>query len=195
MSIDQNGSAESPKLIAKSANGSHSVSDAAERASDSVERLRSIYPAHAPKNEPKPANDGAVLRKTAASARSSEGDLVACAGVKLKGEISSCDTLMVEGEVEAQLRSRQIVVATGGVFIGRAEVGQAEIAGRFNGTLAVTGKLVIRSTGCVQGQVSYGQLEIEPGGELRGRVAVQASTAKKPTVLRKSSERSWSWKS
>ena len=65
----------------------------------------------------------------------------------------------------------------------------AEIAGRFEGTLSVSGKLIIRRTGVFNGQVSYGQLEIEPGGELRGRVDVQEKKA------RGAAEKSWSWRS
>jgi len=88
------------------------------------------------------------------------------------------------------VRARQIIVAQGGVIIGKAEVVQAEIAGRFEGTLHVSGKLTIRRTGVFNGQVTYGQLEIEPGGELRGRVDVDGNNGTAPQQ-----EKSWSWRS
>jgi cytoskeletal protein CcmA (bactofilin family) len=182
MSTDRVGSKGSEnKPVAKAANGAHPVAE------DATEWVRSAYPAR--RTAAKSGTDGAV--RSTPGLKAPDGDLMACAGVKLKGEIASCDTLMVEGEVEAQLKSRQLVVAQGGGFIGRAEVEDAEIAGRFEGTLHATGKLIIRRTGRLNGQVSYGQLEIEPGGELRGRVDVQFGT-KKLGILR-ASEKTWSW--
>lgn len=101
-----------------------------------------------------------------------QGDIVARAGVTLNGTITSCGTLTVEGKVKAKLRARQMVIPKNGSFTGDAEVDQAEIAGRFEGVLRVSGRLILRRTGRFQGRASYGQLEIEPGGELLGRVEV-----------------------
>jgi cytoskeletal protein CcmA (bactofilin family) len=145
---------------------------------EAMERLQSIYssePVDA-QVDPLPASE-APSRKPQGSAKATDGALVACAGVKLKGEIMSCGTLTVEGEVDAKVRARQLIVANGGIVVGKADVVQAEIAGRFEGTLNVTGKLTIRRTGVFNGVVTYGQLEIEPGGELRGKVDVDANTA------------------
>jgi len=142
---------------------------------DAMERLQSIYSESADaEHEPLPAADMSQ-RKPQSSVKATDGALLACAGVKLKGEIMSCGTLTVEGEVDAKVRARQIIVATGGIVVGKADVVQAEIAGRFEGILNVTGKLTIRRTGVFSGQVTYGQLEIEPGGELRGKVDVDAN--------------------
>jgi len=98
--------------------------------------------------------------------------VVAFAGVQLSGNIKSCGTLTVEGEVKATLKARQMVIAKGGIFRGDAEVDEAEIAGLFEGTLRVTGRLVVRRSGRLRGRAAYGELEIEPGGELRGRAMV-----------------------
>ncbi|HTW33483.1 MAG TPA: polymer-forming cytoskeletal protein [Rhizomicrobium sp.] len=157
---------------------------------EAMERLQSIYSSESAEvqTDVPPASD-APARKPMASAKATDGALVACAGVKLKGEIMSCGTLTVEGEVDAKVRARQIIVANGGVVTGKAEVVQAEIAGRFEGTLHVSGKLTIRRTGVFNGQVTYGQLEIEPGGELRGRVDVEGSAAGAGQQ-----EKSWSWR-
>ena len=50
-------------------------------------------------------------------------------------------------------------------------------SGRFEGTLNARGKLLIRSTGHLTGQIVYGQLEIELGGQLIGDVQVAGSAA------------------
>lgn len=93
--------------------------------------------------------------------------------IVLSGQITSCERLVVEGRVEASLtESRMIEIAETGHFKGSAEIESADIAGRYEGTLAVRERLFIRSTGKVNGKVTYGQIEIEPGGEIAGEIHV-----------------------
>ena len=91
-------------------------------------------------------------------------------GIKLKGEVSDCDTLVVEGTVEATLTSEVLEVAEGGTYTGTATVTDAEVHGRFEGELTVTGVLQIRSTGHVTGTIKYGRIEVESGGEIAGTI-------------------------
>ena len=92
--------------------------------------------------------------------------------IKLKGvEITDCDTLVVEGRVEASMDSRVIQIAENGVFIGKVGIDIAEIRGRFEGELDARKQLVIRSTGRVSGKIRYGKITIEEGGEISGDVA------------------------
>ena len=61
--------------------------------------------------------------------------------IKLKGvEITDCDTLVVEGLVEATMDSRVIQIAQQGAFKGSAEIDIAEIHGVFDGNLTVRQK-------------------------------------------------------
>ena len=91
--------------------------------------------------------------------------------IKLKGvEITDCDTLVVEGLVEATMDSRVMQIAEQGAFKGSAEIDVAEIRGEFNGNLTVRQKLVIYSTGKVTGTIRYGKLVIEEGGQLAGEI-------------------------
>jgi cytoskeletal protein CcmA (bactofilin family) len=93
--------------------------------------------------------------------------------IKLKGvEITDCDTLVVEGTVEATMDSRVIQISEQGAFKGSAEIDIAEIRGDFNGTLTVRQKLVIFSTGKVSGKIRYGKLVIEEGGQISGEIDV-----------------------
>jgi cytoskeletal protein CcmA (bactofilin family) len=94
--------------------------------------------------------------------------------ISLSGEIKMCDRLIVEGSVEANLQSCQDVnIAESGLFRGAATIDDAEIRGRFEGTLAVRNRLFIRSTGRVSGTVRYGQIEIECGGQISGDIQAQ----------------------
>jgi len=98
--------------------------------------------------------------------------------IKLKGvEITDCDTLVVEGLVEATMDSRVMQVEEAGAFKGSAQVDFAEIRGRFEGTLNARTRLVIRATGKVTGNVRYGSIVIEEGGQLGGEVHFGAAPA------------------
>lgn len=93
--------------------------------------------------------------------------------IKLKGvEITDCDTLVVEGTVEATMDSRVIHIAQQGAFHGSAEIDIAEIHGEFTGSLTVRQKLVIHSTGKVSGKIRYGKIVIEEGGQVSGEIEV-----------------------
>ena len=102
--------------------------------------------------------------------------------IKLKGvEITDCDTLVVEGFVEATMDSRVMQIAEQGAFKGSAEIDVAEIRGEFNGNLTVRQKLVIYSTGKVTGTIRYGKLVIEEGGQLAGEILF-GTTGKSPAL-------------
>ncbi|WP_225782194.1 polymer-forming cytoskeletal protein [Xenophilus sp. Marseille-Q4582] len=93
--------------------------------------------------------------------------------IKLKGvEITDCDTLVVEGIVEATMDSRVIQIAEQGSFKGSVAIDIAEIRGLFDGDLTAREKLVIHSTGKVTGKIRYGKIVIEEGGQLSGEVSV-----------------------
>jgi len=94
--------------------------------------------------------------------------------ISLSGEITACDRLVVEGSVEANLANcRDIDIAESGLFKGSASIEDAEVRGRFDGTLNVRRRLLIRATGRVTGSVRYGQIEIECGGQISGDVQAQ----------------------
>lgn len=105
-----------------------------------------------------------------ANALPEDNRLIVGRNIQLKGEIGACDTLVVEGRVEASMKSRIIQTAESGVFIGEAEVETAEIRGRFEGKLTANKQLVVHSTGRVIGTVRYGSIIIEEGGRIGGDI-------------------------
>lgn len=118
---------------------------------------------------------------SAASAAAQEpgSKLIVGPNIKLKGvEITDCDTLVVEGTVEATMDSRMMQIAEQGAFKGSAEVDLAEIRGAFDGDLVVREKLVIYATGKVSGKIRYGKVVIEEGGQIAGEISFGAAPAK-----------------
>jgi cytoskeletal protein CcmA (bactofilin family) len=139
-----------------------------------------LKPAESPKPElpkvemPKaesPRTDTTHSAKPSNKGEESVSKLIVGPDIKLKGaEITDCDTLVVEGRVEAAMESRVLQIAQIGEFVGKAAVDMAEIRGRFDGELTVRKQLVIRATGHVSGKIRYGKISIEEGGELSGDI-------------------------
>lgn len=87
----------------------------------------------------------------------------------LKGEITSCDKLIVEGRVEAALDdARAIEIAPTGFFKGSAAVEEADVSGLYEGELIARELLTVRAGGRINGTVRYGRIIIEAGGEISG---------------------------
>ena len=97
-------------------------------------------------------------------------------GIVLSGQILSCEQLVVEGQVEAELENSQsIEISDTGVFKGSADIENATVSGNFEGALTVRGELTVRASGRVEGEIRYGKLCIESGGEIIGSVEVLKS--------------------
>lgn len=123
---------------------------------------------------PAPASKEPV---NAAGSPSSDGvmgaRLIVGPEVKLRGaEILDCDTLVVEGRVEATMDSRVIRIAENGSFAGKVSIDVAEIHGTFEGELTARSQLIIHSTGRVTGTIRYGKLVADEGCELCGDVNI-----------------------
>lgn len=102
--------------------------------------------------------------------------------ISLSGDITACDILVVEGNIEATLRDgRHLEITEAGHFKGSVEIDEADIAGKFEGNLVVRGRLKIRATGMIEGTVSYGELEVEAGGRIIGEMKVLPASAQKTT--------------
>lgn len=91
--------------------------------------------------------------------------------IHLKGvEISNCDALVIEGQVEATVRSKTMQIDKPGTLNGTALIDIAEVHGEFSGELTARTRLVVHGTGRVSGTIRYGKLIVEEGGELTGDV-------------------------
>jgi cytoskeletal protein CcmA (bactofilin family) len=130
-----------------------------------------IVPAPAPAANAAPASSSTTHAETRVDERK-EAKLVVGPDIKMKGaEISDCDTLVVEGRMEATLDSRVLEITQHGVFQGTIAVDNAEIHGRFEGELTVRKQLIIQGTGKVSGKIRYAKIKIEEGAELSGEVS------------------------
>ena len=136
---------------------------------------------------PAPAANVAVepVTEVKADARR-EAKLVVGPEIKIKGvEISDCDTLVVEGRIEATLDSRVLEITEHGVFQGTIAVDNAEIHGRFEGELTVRKQLVIHATGKCSGKIRYTKIKVEEGAEIAGEISMLDKAQTSLAVTRK----------
>ena len=122
-------------------------------------------------SEPQPRVLEPAVPPPAARQEAEIRQLIVGKEISLKGEITHCDRLLIEGSVEANLSDcRDVDIAESGLFKGSASIETAEIRGRFEGTLTVGKRLFIRATGRVAGTIRYGQIEVERGGRIAGDI-------------------------
>jgi cytoskeletal protein CcmA (bactofilin family) len=127
---------------------------------------------------PRPSGSGGVTPAQRTTAEAEQKKLIVGRDIFLNGEIRTCDSLVVEGKVEAVLSDcRAMDIAGSGEFRGSAEIESADISGRFDGDLVVRQRLTIRATGKVLGKIRYGQLEVERGGVISGTIEALADGA------------------
>ena len=122
---------------------------------------------------PPPAAPEATSKPAEKTETRKEARLVVGPDIKMKGvEINDCDTLQVEGRIEATLDARVLEITEKGVFSGTVAVDNAEIHGRLEGELTVRKQLVVHGTGRVSGKVRYARIKVEEGAELAGELSV-----------------------
>ena len=135
-----------------------------------TERLPTAAAAPAPAPTPAPtstishdADDGQIGKR-----------LIVGKGIQLKGEITACDRLVVEGQVEVTMNAtRTLEIKPSGHFIGSCEVEEADVSGVYDGDLTVRGRLIVHHKGKVTGKICYGELELERGGQISGELTVR----------------------
>jgi cytoskeletal protein CcmA (bactofilin family) len=130
-----------------------------------------------PESKPAPTSSMGMSMNVDKTTNKNGGRRVLTVGndILLKGEIATCDRLVIEGKVDATLNDVHTVeISETGSFKGSAHIEDAEISGLFEGDLVVRNRLVIYATGKVRGKITYGEIEIERGGELTGEIKTNA---------------------
>ena len=137
-------------------------------------------------NAPVPSEPVTRAEPRPAADERREAKLVVGPQIKIKGvEISDCDTLVVEGRIEATLDSRVLEITENGVFQGTIAVDNAEVHGKFEGELPVRKQLIIHATGRVSGKIRYAKIKVEEGAELSGDLQVLDKNQSSVAVTRR----------
>ncbi|MBP0902837.1 polymer-forming cytoskeletal protein [Mariniflexile gromovii] len=85
-------------------------------------------------------------------------------GTKIVGDFTSEGDFRIDGTLEGNIKtSGKVVVGKSGLIKGTLQGTDAYFEGSFNGKLALSGTLTLKSTAKIDGEVVAGKLAVEPG--------------------------------
>jgi cytoskeletal protein CcmA (bactofilin family) len=88
----------------------------------------------------------------------------------IKGEIRNCHQAEIYGYVDGDLAADNLLIHKEGRCYGKVKTDSAEIHGTLQGEVVVKNLINIHSSGSVSGNVQYGRLAMEEGGNLSAEV-------------------------
>ncbi len=95
------------------------------------------------------------------------------AGMQIRGDCESSDTIRIEGTVEGSVRAEKaVVIGKGGSVIGDVTTADAKIAGSVKGILDINSRLELASTARIDGEIRTARLQLDEGGVVNGTVSV-----------------------
>jgi cytoskeletal protein CcmA (bactofilin family) len=89
------------------------------------------------------------------------------------GDIATDGTVRVDGRVEGTLhRTNTMIIGTGAVLVGNVEAREVVVGGEVTGHLVVSGRVEVKKSGTVRGDIRAAAVLLEEGGTVHGHVLV-----------------------
>jgi cytoskeletal protein CcmA (bactofilin family) len=113
-----------------------------------------------------------------------EGSTVIGKSVVIRGELSGNEDLFIDGDVEGTVSLPESRLTVGPNAQVRADISAREVVvfGHLTGNVKATGRVDLRQSALVKGDILAGRLSIEESAVLSGRVELKASAeAPKPS--------------
>jgi cytoskeletal protein CcmA (bactofilin family) len=112
--------------------------------------------------------------KTATNGRGSNGSgshATIGTGTRVRGKITGEGSLLVEGEVDGEIRiDGQLSIAPGGSVTSGVEASEVHVEGSLEGDVKASGDVVIAAGARVRGDVQGAHVAIEEGAQFAGRL-------------------------
>jgi len=97
-------------------------------------------------------------------------------GTTFNGDLISEGDFRVEGIVKGSVNtSGKVVIGKTGSVEGILTCDNADVEGKFNGTLNVSNTLNLRSSAHIEGEVQIGKLSVEPGATFNASCLMKGS--------------------
>lgn len=110
-----------------------------------------------------------------------EARTVACIGksVVVKGEVTSSEDLIVNGQVEGtiDLQGHNLTVGVGGAVRANIAANTVTIHGAVTGNVLAIERIDVRETGSIDGDIGAPRVAVSAGAVLRGRVETTRARA------------------
>ncbi|RMA65958.1 bactofilin family protein [Ulvibacter antarcticus] len=101
-------------------------------------------------------------------------------GTKLVGDIHSSGFFRIDGHIEGNVNTpSKVVLGKTGFIKGTLTCENADIEGKFEGNLDVSGTLSLKSTAHIDGEVVVGKLAVEPGATFNASCTMKGGAKNK----------------
>ncbi|MGH9595965.1 MAG: bactofilin family protein, partial [Edaphobacter sp.] len=106
-----------------------------------------------------------------------EGSTVIGKSVIIRGELSGNEDLYIDGDVEGTITLQESLLTIGPNAHVRADINVRDVIvfGQLTGNVKATGRVDLRQSALVKGDILAGRLSIEESAVLTGRVELKAS--------------------
>lgn len=95
-------------------------------------------------------------------------------GLRFVGDVRGSGDLVCESEIEGMIELDGIVrIGPRGKVRGGIKAKEADIAGCVEGDVVTRGRVTLRASGNLKGDVTTGQLVVEPGAVLQGQLRIE----------------------
>jgi cytoskeletal protein CcmA (bactofilin family) len=99
-------------------------------------------------------------------------------GSRVKGELGGSTELLIEGEVEGEIRvDAPVMIGTEGIVQGPILAHVVRVGGRVFGNVTATERIEVSPSGSVEGDVSAPRIIIAEGAFFKGRVEMKGDKA------------------
>lgn len=114
-----------------------------------------------------------------------EGSTVIGKSVTIKGELSGGEDLLIDGDIEGTitLPDNTVTIGPNARVAADVKVRNLIVFGRLTGTLHVSGRVDLRHSAIVLGDIFGGRLSIEENATLKGKVELKAMERQVAEVL------------
>ncbi|MEM9686914.1 MAG: polymer-forming cytoskeletal protein [Bacteroidota bacterium] len=100
-------------------------------------------------------------------------------GTRIKGDITSEADFRIDGTLEGDIQtSGRVVIGKEGYVQGSISCPNADIEGKFSGTLNVSELLSLRASANVEGEVVVAKLSVEPGAAFNATCSMKSISVK-----------------
>lgn len=116
----------------------------------------------------------APISGPAESLRSPGGLTHVAAGTRLRGEVTGTAELLVEGEIEGEIRlEAPVTVGAEGVVVGPVMAPVVRVSGRVIGNVAASDRVEVSASGILEGDIASPRIVIAEGAFFKGRVQMR----------------------
>ena len=104
-------------------------------------------------------------------------------GTQIKGDITSSGFFRIDGRIEGNVKTpSKVVLGKSGVIIGTLSCENADVEGKIEGTVEVSGTLTLRASASIDGDVTVGKLAVEQGATMNASCVMIESKQKDISV-------------